>query len=421
MMASFNNAKNRDDEHTNSSMITNSNLEIGDEFLKILQDNAFNGMNGGDVTDHVAKVLKITEWIKMPNVEKNELRLHVFSKSLSGDAETWWNNEINGTTITWNELNGKFFHKYYPLSHTYNSKILDDLDNGADYFEFIYWLGLKFDNYWEIDRNTKNGLWEFYVNERTKGTIGDINIYKRPYGNTTRTWDDEEFVTVGPSKINTVKRTPGSMSCIYQNSSTKKITGGSTHQSCGSCIVGLSFVMVSLISNIKCEYGVVNWLHWNEVFPSPSLHEPVIKQLAIKLVDEYGFVIRLSLKSVVPFSYSSTNKAFQVTEDPPCLKPSLNGKYELLASFNIFPCPKSCVQTRIHPVNLEFLDPVVRCLINLLQSAVTELVDLIEPHDHLNLIFIPKCDGSWRVNYGKVVLELKTSCIPSEPHILPVV
>ncbi|GKD55691.1 hypothetical protein Tco_1289078 [Tanacetum coccineum] len=71
------------------------------------------------------------------------------------------------------------------------------------------------------------------------------------------------------------------------------------------------------------------------------------------------------------------------------------------------------VQTRIYPVDLEFLDPVVQCLINLLQSAVAELVDLIEAHDHLNPIFIPKFDGSWRVNYGEVVLELKTSCIPS--------
>ncbi|GJY28215.1 hypothetical protein Tco_0403982 [Tanacetum coccineum] len=56
--------------------------------MTLEMDNAFNGMNGGDVTNHVAKVLEITEWIKMPNVEKNELRLHVFSKSLSGDAET---------------------------------------------------------------------------------------------------------------------------------------------------------------------------------------------------------------------------------------------------------------------------------------------------------------------------------------------
>ncbi|GKC76723.1 hypothetical protein Tco_1127497 [Tanacetum coccineum] len=118
-------------------------------------------------------------------------------------------------------------------------------------------------------------------------------------------------------------------------------------------------------------------------------------------------------KSVVSFSYSFTNKAFQVTEDPPCLKTFLNGKHELLASFYIFPCPKPCVQTRIHPVDLEFLNSVVQCLINLLQSAVAELVDLIEAHDHLNPIFIPKCDGSWRVNYDEVMLELKTSCIPS--------
>ncbi|GJR93412.1 reverse transcriptase domain-containing protein [Tanacetum coccineum] len=179
-MASFDNTMNQDEQLTNSPMITNSKLEIGDEFLKILQINTFNGMDGGDVVDHISKVLKITKWIKIPNVEINELRLHVFSKSLSGDAQTWWNNEINETTITWKELNDKFFHKYYPLSYTCNSKILDDLDHGTDYFEFIYWLASKFDNYWEIDRNTKNGLWKFYVNERTNRRIGDLDECKEP-------------------------------------------------------------------------------------------------------------------------------------------------------------------------------------------------------------------------------------------------
>ncbi|GJW44928.1 ribonuclease H-like domain-containing protein [Tanacetum coccineum] len=118
-------------------------------------------------------------------------------------------------------------------------------------------------------------------------------------------------------------------------------------------------------------------------------------------------------QSVVSLSCPSTNKAFQVPEDSPCLKPFLNGKHELFASVDIFPCPKPCVQTWIHPVDLEFLNPIVQCLINLLQSAVTKLVDLIEPHDHLNPIFIPKCDGPWRVNYCEVVLELKASGIPS--------
>ncbi|GJU59606.1 hypothetical protein Tco_1237372 [Tanacetum coccineum] len=133
-------------------------------------------------------------------------------------------------------------------------------------------MASKFNNYWEIDKNTKNGLWEFYLNERTKGTIGDLDKYNEPCEeNTTKTCsdtfykpyldaqeakyiyevidrenspipiparrdidnpddlcrtkeftvvrhsirDDEEFVTVCPSKINTVERTPGSMSCIY--------------------------------------------------------------------------------------------------------------------------------------------------------------------------------------------------------------
>ncbi|GJX18079.1 hypothetical protein Tco_0218911 [Tanacetum coccineum] len=166
-MASFDDTKNWDGEHTNSPMISNYKLKIGDEFLKILQDNAFNGMNrgdvtnhiakdnalngmnGGDVTNHIARVLEITEWIKMPNVEKNELRLHVFSKSLIGDAETW---EYSPIPI--------------PTRH--------DIDNPDD-----------------LCRTE-----EFTV---VRHLIGD----------------DEEFVTVGPSKINTVERTPGSMSCIY--------------------------------------------------------------------------------------------------------------------------------------------------------------------------------------------------------------
>ncbi|GKC16409.1 hypothetical protein Tco_1013191 [Tanacetum coccineum] len=129
-------SSNDDRDHTNSPMIAKPKLKIGDEFLKILQDNSFNGMDGSDVTDHIAKVLEITEWIKIPNMYKNELRLHVFLKSLSGNVEKWWNNE--GKATTWKELGDKFFHKYYPLSHTCNSKIPDDLDNGTNYFEFLY-------------------------------------------------------------------------------------------------------------------------------------------------------------------------------------------------------------------------------------------------------------------------------------------
>ncbi|GJT92127.1 hypothetical protein Tco_1080972 [Tanacetum coccineum] len=107
------------------------------------------------------------------------------------------------------------------------------------------------------------------------------------------------------------------------------------------------------------------------------------------------------------------DKSESVLEDSPCLKPFFDSKHELLASVYIFLRPKPCVQTRIYPVDLEFFDPVVQCFIDLLQSAVAELVDLIESHDHLNLIFVPKCDGSWRVNDCVVVLVLKACSIPA--------
>ncbi|GJW94632.1 hypothetical protein Tco_0174304 [Tanacetum coccineum] len=51
----------------------NAEFELGDEFLKILQDNAFNGINEDVVVNHTAKVLAILELIKIPNIDPNQL------------------------------------------------------------------------------------------------------------------------------------------------------------------------------------------------------------------------------------------------------------------------------------------------------------------------------------------------------------
>ncbi|GJT27412.1 hypothetical protein Tco_0907687 [Tanacetum coccineum] len=102
---------------------SNVKYKLGEELLKELRRNTYSGRVEEDV-------------FKIPNVDKDELRLQVFSKSLSGDAEKWLSSEETATT--WKELVDKSFHKYYPLSHTYKSKIPDDLDHGTDYFEFLY-------------------------------------------------------------------------------------------------------------------------------------------------------------------------------------------------------------------------------------------------------------------------------------------
>nr|GEV23658.1 hypothetical protein [Tanacetum cinerariifolium] len=87
-----------DGNQTNLSMLTKPEIKISDEFLKFLHDYSFNGMDESDINKHIRKVLEITKWIKIPNVDMDELRLYVFSKSLSGDAKKWWDNE--GATTT---------------------------------------------------------------------------------------------------------------------------------------------------------------------------------------------------------------------------------------------------------------------------------------------------------------------------------
>ncbi|GJZ90244.1 hypothetical protein Tco_0662171 [Tanacetum coccineum] len=135
------------------------------------RDNTFNGTYGDDVVDHTAKVLAILELIKIPNVDPNQLRLHVFLFLLTRIARKWRIDEVDGKITTWRELTEKFFHKYYPLSHTCkNTLISDDVDGGPDYLDFINWLNSKFRNHRRMDGKTKNALWEFWI----KGGDDDV-------------------------------------------------------------------------------------------------------------------------------------------------------------------------------------------------------------------------------------------------------
>ncbi|GKD65916.1 hypothetical protein Tco_1308024 [Tanacetum coccineum] len=172
-MESLDNIINQDEEHANSPIITNSKLEIGDEFLKILRDNAFNGMDGGDVTDHIAKA-----W------------------------EFYVNERANGTI-------GDFDEYKEPCKRTCSDTFCKpylDAQEAKDIYEVInreYSL-IPIPACRDIDN----------PNELCR--TEEFTVVRHSIGN------DEEFIIVGPSKINTVERTPGSMSCIYHELFNKK-------------------------------------------------------------------------------------------------------------------------------------------------------------------------------------------------------
>ncbi|GKA87886.1 hypothetical protein Tco_0809650 [Tanacetum coccineum] len=155
-------------------------------------DNTFNGMNGEDVTVHIARVLEITEWIKIHNVEKNILRLHVFSRSLSGDAEKWWNDEIEGNpSVGMKRVISSIINiTPYPIPAIVREYTSMPIPAPRD-----------IDNLDELCRTE------------------EFTVVRHSIRN------DEEFVTVSPSKICVVERTPGSMSFIYHELFSRKERG----------------------------------------------------------------------------------------------------------------------------------------------------------------------------------------------------
>ncbi|GJW19215.1 hypothetical protein Tco_0026651 [Tanacetum coccineum] len=104
--------------------ITNNdiNSELSNEFLVELRKNIYHGTYNEDVVDHIAKVLKMVDLIRVPGVDSHQLRMKVFPLSLANDAKEWWISKGDEKITTWEELVGKFNElkesKYENLSNT---------------------------------------------------------------------------------------------------------------------------------------------------------------------------------------------------------------------------------------------------------------------------------------------------------------
>nr|GEY17360.1 hypothetical protein [Tanacetum cinerariifolium] len=125
-------------------------------------------------------------------------------------------------------------------------------------------------------------------------------------------------------------------------------------------------------------------------------------------------------KSVVSLSDASSNKALQVAKDSSCSQTPLNREHERVAPIYVLPGPKPCIETWIHSVDPELLNPIVQCLDDLLQGSITEFVYLVEAHHHLNLVFILKDNSPRRLDDGVVMLVLEARGRPlrfGEAHL----
>ncbi|GKA72074.1 hypothetical protein Tco_0778290, partial [Tanacetum coccineum] len=150
--------KNAQAESNPTEPITddNINFELSKEFLIELKNNAYHVMFDEYVVDHIAKVLKLLDLIKILGVDSHRLRRKIFPLSLADDAKQWWINEGEGKITTWEELVKKFFYKFYPKSHDGEDEMLDEGDNwGIDPFKFISRVNSSFEKHMKVDGRTK--------------------------------------------------------------------------------------------------------------------------------------------------------------------------------------------------------------------------------------------------------------------------
>ncbi|GJY96303.1 hypothetical protein Tco_0513213 [Tanacetum coccineum] len=71
------------------SVESNVKYELSEELLKELRKNTYCGRVEEDVVDHIAKIIKIVDLIKIADMDPFQLRMKIFPLSLSGDARKW--------------------------------------------------------------------------------------------------------------------------------------------------------------------------------------------------------------------------------------------------------------------------------------------------------------------------------------------
>ncbi|GJZ08141.1 hypothetical protein Tco_0542424 [Tanacetum coccineum] len=110
-------------------MIEKNFIEIEGSFLVKIRDNAFNGIDGENVFEHINSFLEVVEPLKVRGLSHDRFRLSVFPISLSGAANKWFTNECISTISTWDDLVEKFIQKFYNLfDHDEEEEAEDDDD-----------------------------------------------------------------------------------------------------------------------------------------------------------------------------------------------------------------------------------------------------------------------------------------------------
>ncbi|GJZ68129.1 reverse transcriptase domain-containing protein [Tanacetum coccineum] len=93
-------------------------FEIKPTLIDFVSNNLFYGFEEEDPHSHIRRFYQITRTLRLNQVPDDVVKLILFSFSLKGAAETWFDKEPPNSITSWDDLVSKFLNRFYPHSKT---------------------------------------------------------------------------------------------------------------------------------------------------------------------------------------------------------------------------------------------------------------------------------------------------------------
>ena len=95
-----------------------NNFELKPALITMVQQHQFTGHPTEDPNEHLGRILKMKNTVKLNGVRPEVIKLHLFPFSLRDIAATWYESLPYGSVDTWEELVEAYLGRFFPPSLT---------------------------------------------------------------------------------------------------------------------------------------------------------------------------------------------------------------------------------------------------------------------------------------------------------------
>ena len=95
-----------------------NNFELEPALITMVQQHQFTGHPSDDPNEHLGRLMRMANTVKLNGVRPNVIKLQLFPFSLRDVAATWFDSLLVGSVNTWEELEEAYMSRFFPPALT---------------------------------------------------------------------------------------------------------------------------------------------------------------------------------------------------------------------------------------------------------------------------------------------------------------